>query len=73
MSINIYQGGFSLFHLPFGVVSSTFQPVVACYGLLRVVPLFTSDGVAECKFTLNQVHVDFITKWDKLYSKLGQL
>ena len=34
-SINIYQGGFCLFHLlPFGVVSSTFQPVVACLWLV---------------------------------------
>ena len=38
-------GGFSLFHLLFGVVSGSFQPVLACYGLYRVFPPFTNDGI----------------------------
>ena len=41
------EGGFSLFHF-FGVVSGTFQPLLACYGLFRVAPLFTNHNVTEC-------------------------
>ena len=41
------EGGFSLFHL-LGVVSGTFQTLLACYGLFRAVPLFTSHKVTEC-------------------------
>ena len=37
------EGGLSLFHL-FGVVSGTFQPLLA-YGLLGAVPYFTSNDV----------------------------
>ena len=25
------------------------------------------------KFTINQIHVDFITKWRKRYHKVGQI
>ena len=42
------EGGFTLFHLLFGVVSGTFQAILAFYGLFQVVPLLTSDGVTEC-------------------------
>ena len=41
------KGGFSLFHL-LGVVSGTFQTLLAWYGLFRAVPLFTSHKVTEC-------------------------
>ena len=41
------EGGFSLFRL-FGVVSSLFQPVIACHGLFRFVSHFTSNDVAKC-------------------------
>ena len=41
------EGGFSLFHL-FGVVSGTFRPLVASYGLFRDVPFFTSNDVTDC-------------------------
>ena len=38
-------GGFFLFHLLLGVVSGSFQHVLACYSLW---PLLTSDDVTEC-------------------------
>ena len=41
------EGGFSLFHL-LGVVSGTFQTLLACYGLFWAVPLFTSHKVTIC-------------------------
>ena len=41
------EGGFSLFHL-LGVVSGTFETLLAWYGLFRAVPLFTSHKVTEC-------------------------
>ena len=41
------EWGFSLFHL-LGVVSSTFQTLLACYGLFQAVPLFTSHKVTVC-------------------------
>ena len=41
------EGCSSLFHL-FEFVSGTLQPFPACYGLSRVVPLFTRDDVTEC-------------------------
>ena len=41
------EKGIHLFHL-FGVVSGTFQLLLACYDLLRVVPLFISHNVTEC-------------------------
>ena len=40
------EGGFSLSHL-FGIVSGALQPLLACYGLFYVVPLFTSNDVTE--------------------------
>ena len=48
MSLLVHtEGGFSLFHLLW-VVSGTFQTFLACYGLFRVIPLFTSHKVTEC-------------------------
>ena len=48
MSLVAHQeGGISLFHL-FGIVSATFQPLLAYYGLFRIVPFFTSNNVTEC-------------------------
>ena len=47
MTINIIdrppRRRLSLFHL-FRAVPGTFQPLLACYGLFRVVPFFTSNG-----------------------------
>ena len=58
MSLVAHQkGGFSLFHL-FGDVSGTFS-LLACYGLFRVVPFFTSNGVTEC-FDL-QIYYELIS------------
>ena len=50
------EGGFSLLYL-FGVVSGLFQPLLASYGLLRVVLFFTSNDVTKCfdlQITMNQ-------------------
>ena len=78
------EGGFSLFHL-FGNVSDTFQLLLVSNGLFCIVSFFTSNGISQnvltCKFTMNQFHVDLITKdckhsgitnWNK-YCKVGQL
>ena len=75
MSLVAHQGGFSLFHL-FKIISVTLKPLLACYSLFRVVPFFTSNDVTEClicKFTINQLHIDFITKDCKRHYKVGQL
>ena len=73
MSINVLvthkEGGFSLFCLLFGVVSGLFQPVLACYSLLQVVPRFTRDDVTEC-FDLQIYYKS--TSWRCCY-KVGQL
>ena len=48
MSLVAHQEGvFSLFHL-FEVVSSTFQPLLACYGFFYGIPFFTKNDVIEC-------------------------
>lgn len=47
MSFVTYEKGFALFRLS-GVVSGSFQPVLTCYILFLVIPLFTSDGFVEC-------------------------
>ena len=47
------------------IVSGMFQPLRAYYGLLSVVPFFTSKtslNVLTSKFAINQLHVDFIKK-----------
>ena len=47
MSLIAHQEkGFFLFHL-FGVVSGTFQPLLASYGLFRVIPLFMRNDFTE--------------------------
>ena len=65
MSLVAHQeGGNSLFHL-FEIVSGMLQHFLACCDLFRVVPFFTSNtsqNVLTCKFTINQLHDDFITK-----------
>ena len=75
MSLVAHQeGGLSLFHL-FGVVSSTFQPPLAI-SLFRVVPFLQTtalQNVLTCKFTMKQLHGDFITKNYKRHYKVGQL
>ena len=68
--VNHTERGISLFHL-FGVVFGTFQPLLACYGLFHFLQTTASQNVLTCKFTINQLHVDFITKgcvmkWDSL-------
>ena len=47
MSLDAHQEGGSFLFQLFGIASGTLQPLLACYGLLRVVPFFTSD-VTEC-------------------------
>ena len=49
MSLVVHtEGSFSVFHF-FGVVYGTsWQPLLACYGLFQVVALFTNDNVTEC-------------------------
>ena len=48
MSLVAHQkGALSLLHL-FEVVSGTFQPLLASYGLFCVVPFFTSNDATEC-------------------------
>ena len=61
------EGAFSLFHLS-GVVSGTFQPFPACYGLFWVIPLFTSDDVTEC-FNLQIYYKSASTKECKYHYK----
>ena len=38
--------GLSLFHL-FGVALDTLQPLLVCYGLFPIAPLFTNNNVTE--------------------------
>ena len=72
MSLLVYKKeGFSLFHL-IGVASGTFQTFPVCYGLLPVVPLFTSDEVTDY-FDLQFYHKSTSkTDCNSLY-KAGQL
>ena len=59
-----------------GGISGTLQPLLACYILFRVVPFLqatTSQNVLTSKFTINQLHVDFITKDCKCCYKKGQV
>ena len=57
------------------IASDTFQPLLA-YRLFGVVPYFTSktsQNVLTSTFTINQLHIDFITKDWKRHHKVGQL
>ena len=58
-----------MFHL-FGVVSGTFQPLLACLALFHFLEAAASQNVLACKIAMNQLHVDFITK---RYYKVEQL
>ena len=53
-----------------------FQPLLACYRLFCVAPFLqatTSQNVLTSKFTINQLHEDFITKNCKHHYKVGKL
>ena len=81
------ERGFFLFHL-FGIISGTFQYLLTCYVLFRVVPIFTSSDVRECfeqqiyyrstsrRFLLQRT-ASVIIKWDSLkqsrYYKLKEV
>ena len=62
------EGGFSLFHLLFGIVSGLFQLVLAFYGLFRVVPLLISDGLTACC----DLQIYFKSTSCRSYYKVGQ-
>ena len=69
------KGGFYLFHL-LGVVSGTFQTLLAWYDLFRAVPLFTSHKVTECfdlQIYYKSTYADFITKERNRCYEVGQL
>lgn len=52
-----------MFHVLFGVVSGFFQqPLLAFSKSIRFLQATTSENIVFCKFTINKVHVDFITK-----------
>ena len=59
MSFVTYEKGLALFRLS-GVVSGSFQPVLTCYILFLVIPLFTSDGFIEC-FNLQLYYYSTLT------------
>ena len=69
MSLVVYkdkEGYFSLFRLLFGVASDSFHPrlaLMACSGSFNFLQTTTSQNVLTCKFTINQLHVYFVTKW----------
>ena len=56
------EGGFSLFRLLFEVVSGSFQLVMVSFGSFHFLKATTSQKFLVCKFTINQLHADFITK-----------
>ena len=70
------EGDFSLFHL-FGVVSDTFQPVLACYGLFCIVPSFHKQPCHRMLWLANLLWINFIyillPKDCKHHYKVGQL
>ena len=58
-----------------GVASGSFQPVAACYGLLRVVSLVTIGG-AIFHYRSGQVVLQSrpgVTKWRNFYNKVVQV
>ena len=57
-------GDFSLFLLMHEPVSGSFQSAVACSGFFSLLQETASQSVLSFKFTINQLHVDFITKWN---------
>ena len=46
---------------------------MACFASFYFLQATTSQNVLTSKFTINQLHVDFITKDCKRYYKVGQL
>ena len=74
MSSVAHKGGsFSLLCFLFGVVSGSIQPVLACSRSLHFLQVTASKNVLISKFTINQLHVDFITKQVECHYKVGQL
>ena len=63
------EGDFLWFCLLFGVVPGSLQPVLACYGLLRVDPLFRSDDVTYFFFHF-QIYNESTSC--RFYCKVGQ-
>ena len=53
--------------------SGLFQLVMACSGWFHFPQATTSQNVLTCEFTINQLHVDFITKYCKCNYKVEQL
>ena len=64
-------GGFSLFHVLFGVVPGLFKLFLSCFESLHHLQSTTSQIVVFCKVTMNQLHLDFI--WGNCYYKVEQL
>ena len=46
---------------------------MACFKSIHVLQATTSQNVLNCKFTINQLHVDFTIKDCKRHYKVGQL
>ena len=58
------------------IVPEMFQPLLACYRLFCVAPFLqatASQSLLTSKFTINQLHEDFITKNCKHHYKVGKL
>ena len=46
---------------------------MACSASFRFLQATKSQNIMTCKFTMNQLHVDFITQDSKRHYKVGQL
>ena len=53
--------------------SRLFWPLMASTGTFHFLQATTPHNILTYKFTITQRHVDFITKWDKCYHKVGEL
>ena len=53
--------------------SRLFWPLMASSGTFHFLQATTSHNILTYKFTITQRQVDFITKWDKCYHKVGEL
>ena len=53
--------------------SRLFWPLMAPSGTFHLLQATTSHNILTYKFTITQRHVDFITKLDKCYHKVGEL
>ena len=67
-SVAYKEKSFSLFCLLFGVVSGSFQPVLAFYDLFCVSSVFASDNVKECF----DMQTYFKSTSCRFYDKMGQ-